>query len=137
MYKLRKALPPDREAIIQLLTEAELHYPGETFEEFLLVERDGKAAGVMRLEEYGDFIFLTSLGVAKAERGKGAASFLLNSLLPKLKKKVYLYTVIPEFFLKFKFVVTRDLPSHLPPKEIYGCSDCYPGKCVCMVKYPA
>jgi N-acetylglutamate synthase-like GNAT family acetyltransferase len=89
----------------------------------------------VRLEEHRDFLFLTSLGVLPAFRHREIAAGLLISVLAKAAKPVYLYTIIPEFFKKQGFSETTTYPA-LPPKNIFGCDECAPGRCVVMVKRP-
>ena|SRR3989338_10693377 len=133
MLIIRKAETKDRQSILKILDETDLHYPGETFDGFYVAEVDGKITGAVRLEEHPNFYFLTSLGVANAHQKQGVAYALLSKILSDLNKDVYLYTLIPNFFKKFNFLTTQP-PNHLPNKEIYGCNACFPKQCACMVK---
>lgn len=132
---IRPAAPADLTAISRLLDAADLRYSAETLDHFTVAEVNGLIAGVVRLEEYPDFYFLTSLGVLPAREKQGIASALLQALLKGRAKPVYLYTIIPGFFRRFGFRETAPVPG-LPAKEIYGCDQCVPGQCVVMVKYP-
>ncbi|MCX5726367.1 MAG: GNAT family N-acetyltransferase, partial [Candidatus Saganbacteria bacterium] len=125
----------DLEKIPKILEEADLHYPGEVLNDFWVAEKDKDIIGVVRLEENKDFFFLTSLGVAKENRNQGVAAALLKTILEKANKNVYLYTIIPDFFKKLGFELTEK-PVNLPSKELFGCRDCAPSKCVCMVRCP-
>jgi len=69
----------------------------------------------------------------------------MNSVITEAKKPIYLYTIIPDFFIRFGFKSlttqppnnpTTHQPISLPPKSPYGCDQCLPGQCVTMVKYP-
>lgn len=134
MLSFRAATENDRPSILRVMDEADLHFTGETLDNFYLAESGQETAGIVRLEEQKDFFFLSSLGVLKKFRKQGVASFLLNNLLKGRNKKIYLYTVIPDFFLPFGFQPAGSVPPTLPAKETFGCDLCLPGKCVRMVK---
>ncbi len=132
---VRAARPADLPAILEILELADLRYRRETLDGFHLAERDGRVAGIVRLDERPDFVFLTSLGVRPELRGQGIGTALLRQLLRPLRKPVYLYTIIPGFFARLGFART-DAPAALPPKELFGCDQCLPGRCLCMLKSP-
>jgi N-acetylglutamate synthase-like GNAT family acetyltransferase len=134
MPTFRPATPKDSASIRRVLDEADLHFPGESYEDFFLAEINHEVVGIARLEEYKDLFFLTSLGVLKPFQKQGVATFLLNHLLAGKNKKIYLYTIIPDFFRAFGFRPAEAIPSSLPAKEIFGCDQCLPGQCFCMVK---
>jgi len=135
MLKFRKALTGDKNKILKVLKELNLYYPSQSLEDFWVAEKEDEIIGVARLEEYKDCCFLSSLGILEAHRKKGAASSLLSEMTKGLKKNVYLYTIIPEFFEKFGFEAASLLPG-LPPKEPLECKNCFPNRCVCMAKFP-
>jgi N-acetylglutamate synthase-like GNAT family acetyltransferase len=130
---IRPAQPSDLAAIILVLDAADLRYSTETLTDFTVAEAAGQIAGVVRLEEHPQFLFLTSLGVLPAQKNKGIASSLVRAVLKDQAKPVYLYTIIPDFFRRFGFTESALIPG-LPAKEIYGCDQCVPGRCVVMVK---
>jgi len=113
----------------------DLYYPSQSLEYFWVAEKEDEIIGVARLEEYKNCYFLSSLGVLEAHRKKRIASSLLSEITKGLKKNVYLYTIIPEFFEKFGFEAATPLPG-LPSKEILECENCFPDRCTCMVKFP-
>ena len=130
---IRPALDRDRAGIIKVLDEADLRFSAETLNSFSVAELEGELVGVVRLEEHPAFYFLSSLGVLPAQERKGIASALLQTVLKGKDKPVYLYTIIPALFLRFGFVATTQLPG-LPAKEIFGCDQCFPDRCVTMVR---
>jgi N-acetylglutamate synthase-like GNAT family acetyltransferase len=75
------------------------------------------------------------MGTAKDRQGRGIAVKLLQSLLKKGNKDVYLYTIIPDFFKKFGFG-SAPLCSNLPARKNFNCEQCYPENCVCMCRKP-
>jgi N-acetylglutamate synthase-like GNAT family acetyltransferase len=130
---IRPAVDQDRPGIIKVLDEADLRYSTETLNRFTVAELDREIVGVVRLEEYPDFNFLSSLGVLPSQERKGVASALLQTVLKGKHKPVYLYTIIPAFFLRFGFIASTQFPG-LPAREIFGCEQCFPERCVTMVR---
>jgi N-acetylglutamate synthase-like GNAT family acetyltransferase len=133
MLKIRPAGKTDYDAIKKLLRELDLFYAALMMEGFWVAEKEGKIIGAAQLQDHGDFFFLGSLGVLAKERKKGVAATLLEKALGKADKDIYLYTIIPDFFRKFKFKIVSPLPG-LPSKDRYECEDCHLDKCVCMVR---
>lgn len=135
MIKIRKAQESDSENLLRILKELDLYYPAQSLKDFRVAEKEGQIIGIVRLEEKKDFYFLSSLGILKEHRKQGVALTLLREITSGLKKNVYLYTIISEFFEKFGFESASPLPG-LPLKESLECENCFPGRCVCMVKFP-
>ena len=135
MLKVRPANKKDDPQILKILKEADLFYPSLVLKDFWVAEKAGRIVGTVKFEEHKHFFFLSSLAITEKERKKGAAAFLLNQLLGSAKKKVYLYTIQPEFFKKFGFKTTPP-PAFLPSKYLLECEQCVPEKCVCMLRLP-
>lgn len=135
MPSIRKAKESDNPRILKILKDLDLYYEGLELKDFWVAEKDHKIIGAVQLQESENFFFLCCLSVIKEEQHKGIASSLLERVTQDTKKPVYLYTVIPEFFIKHGFSITELLPG-LPSKERYECKYCYPEKCRTMVKYP-
>ncbi|HTY12880.1 MAG TPA: GNAT family N-acetyltransferase [Candidatus Omnitrophota bacterium] len=133
MLIIRPADGRDRAAIVRIMDEADLRYKNETFDQFYLAEADGVPAGVVRLDEHAGYIFLTTLGVASVYLRKGIGRALMEFAIGRSLKDIYIYTIIPEFFAKFGFV-PAPAPADLPQKNIFDCDECFPGKCVTMVR---
>jgi len=135
MLNVRKATEKDNPQILKLLKEIDLYYDGLKLKNFWVVEKEGKIIGTVQLEEIGDFVFLGSLGVDPEEQRKGIAERMLNIATKDIKKPIYLYTIIPEFFKKHGFQIVPPI-SGLPSKARYQCEFCHSDQCVTMVKYP-
>jgi N-acetylglutamate synthase-like GNAT family acetyltransferase len=136
MLILRKAVLKDKKMLIKLLTEEfDFYYEGMSLDNFWLAEEDGKIVGIVQLEDHADYSFLNALGVIGRHKKQGIGSFILHTLLESAKKPVYIQTLIPEFLQKFGFQ-TVPPPSFMPPRNPIRCEDCFPDKCVCMVKFP-
>ncbi|MCX5751323.1 MAG: GNAT family N-acetyltransferase [Candidatus Saganbacteria bacterium] len=134
MLKLRKAEEKDKKILLKLLTEEfDFYYDGMPLKDFYLINQENETVGTIQLEEHPDYYFLTSLGVKESYRKQGIASFAMNEVLKGKNKSIYLETLIPNFFKQFGFKVVP-CPSFLLPKDPIRCEDCFPDKCVCMVK---
>ncbi|OGC08694.1 hypothetical protein A2230_05745 [candidate division WOR-1 bacterium RIFOXYA2_FULL_36_21] len=131
--KFRPAIKKDYQTIITILKDVDEDYKDQTLDNFYVAEEKGQIAGVVKLKNYDNFFFLSSLAVSQNHQKRGIASFILKELIKKSDKSIYLYTIIPEFFKKFGFKITKQ-KSFLPSKNSLECENCFPGKCVCMVK---
>ncbi len=136
MIKIRKAQEKDKNEILRILKDLDLYYPSQSLNNFWVAEKDGKIVGIVQLEEYEAFFFLRSLGIIQKHRKQGIATSLLGEIFKTTQKDIYLYTISPKFFEKFGFKVCAPFPD-LPSKEALGCKECYPEKCVCMLKRKA
>jgi len=133
MIRIRRAEEKDRNDIAGILREADEDTAEMSFNNFLVAEIGETLAGCVKLDDYSGFMFLSSLAVRPAHQGRGIAKKLMQSVLKETGKDIYIYTVIPDFFSKFGFVIAppRD---DLPEKNSMECSRCYPERCVCMVR---
>ena len=139
---IRPAQNEDYPRVKKLLEELDLYYADLTFKDFWVAESKGQIVGTVQLEEFKDFLFLGSLGVAADRQKHGIAEALLDQILQNHKNDVYLYSIIPEFFKKFGFELTTPnseliTPNSLPTKEHYECEYCHPDQCVTMVRHAA
>jgi len=133
MLKIRPAQKEDTHGLVKVLRELDLFYPSLTLDHFWVARKNGTIVGTIRLEEYDSFYFVSCLGVIEKERKHGIAATLLEQSLKNIRKKVYLYTTIPDFFREFDFEEVPS-PPFLPSKEKLGCEECSPEKCACMLK---
>ncbi|MFH1761002.1 MAG: GNAT family N-acetyltransferase [bacterium] len=135
MTTIRQAGQDDLATITTLLNYFGFSYDSKSYDEFYLAEDNSSPIGIIQYEAYPDFYFLSSLGVIKQNQGHNIGSQLINKVVNKNDKNIYLFTIIPEFFKKFGFSHIPNPPSHVlnlkNPKE---CVECQPDKCVCMVK---
>lgn len=135
MLKIEKAKENDQQKILEMLRVLDLYHPARIPDDFWVVRLKKKIVGIACMSEYGDFYFLSSVGVLEEQRHRGIAKAMLEKILGNARKGVYLYTIIPDFFRKFDFDITA-VPPGLPSKEGLGCENCLSEKCVCMVKRP-
>ncbi|MEM2954795.1 MAG: GNAT family N-acetyltransferase [Candidatus Nanoarchaeia archaeon] len=133
MIKIRKAKQKDKNKIVKILKDADEYYPHQKIKDFFVAEEKNEILGTVQIKDYKDFLFLSSLCVKRDKMRKGIGSLLLKKFIMNNKKDVYLYTVIPNFFKKFGFKKTENF-SFLPSKKYLRCKECFPKKCVTMVK---
>jgi N-acetylglutamate synthase-like GNAT family acetyltransferase len=133
MIQIRNATKKDVETIRQILKDVDEQTSSMSFNNFRVAENEGKIVGTVKLDEYDDFIFLSSLAVSPGMQKRGIAKEIMNHVLKDSTKAIYLYTVLPEFFLKFGFKVV-EAPEKLPSKSKNECERCFPEKCVCMMR---
>lgn len=134
MLKIKQANKKDNEQILEILKKLDLYYSDLSLNNFWVAEKDKKIIGCVQLREYDDFLFLGSLGVSEQDQKHGIARALMDEILSKAPKNIYLYTIIPEFFKKFGFKTTKELPANLPSRNQYECEACHSDRCVTMVK---
>ncbi|MFA5183604.1 MAG: GNAT family N-acetyltransferase [Syntrophales bacterium] len=133
MVMIRNAREADLPQIKEVLKSVDEDIAAQSWDNFRVAEKSGTIAGVVKIDEYQDYYFLSSLALRPTEQNQGIASFLMAQSLAQIKKDVYIYTIIPEFFRRFGFAPTPPLP-FLPKKDRMECSRCHPELCVCMVK---
>jgi len=132
---VRPAKAEDYPEIIKLISEIDEAYPGFAPDSFWVAEEVGTIVGTVRLIYYPNFVFLESLAVKKDHQGLGIAKKLLADSLKTIKKDIYLYTIIPDFFQKIGFTPISPPPDFLPGKARYECQFCKPSNCTAMVRY--
>ena len=131
---VRPAGSADHPVILDLLKQLELDYPARDLTRFFVGEADGEILAIAELKEYRDFFLLSCVGVREALQGTGLGKVFVNQVLRDVSKDVYLYTLVPGFFMKTGFVEANDVPAGLPPRLIYGCAHCDPASCRCLVR---
>ncbi len=133
MFTVRRAKPEEESLVKALESKLDLAGVPLSFNETWVVEEEGGLIGLARLSDLGEAYFLSSVGILPEKRRLGLARQLLQTMLANRDKDVYLYTVIPEFFLRLGFV-SAFAPPFLPPKELFDCHLCQPERCCCLVK---
>jgi N-acetylglutamate synthase-like GNAT family acetyltransferase len=129
--KIRRAGKEDSAQIMEILRKLDLYHPSRIPDDFWVADEGGKIVGVSCLTDYGDILFLSSVGVIEERREKGVAKAILEEILAGARKDIYLYTIIPDFFRKLGFEIV-DAPPDIPSRECLGCESCRTEECVCM-----
>jgi amino-acid N-acetyltransferase len=121
-YKLRKAHPYDRTAIVQLLKSHQLPYNDITPEKlsnYFMISTDNNPVGAIGLEKYKDSGLLRSLVVSEDHQNNGIGQLLVEKLEEHAKRqgvrKLYLLTTTAaSFFNKLDYV---EIARSNAPKE--------------------
>src|SRR5712691_2987935 len=110
MIRIRKALPADLVAIVDLLGSCGLPVEGvaDNLGRFLVAEEDGKILATSGLEMGEDCALLRSVAVEPASRGKGLGVEIVRQILRLASvsdaRTVYLLTTTAAvFFTRFGF----------------------------------
>jgi N-acetylglutamate synthase-like GNAT family acetyltransferase len=132
--RIRRACPADHAVILALVQELELAYPAMDLSCFWVAEWDGTLVAAAELKDLGSCSLLSCVGVREELQGRGIGQALVDRISKEARSPVYLYTLVPGFFRKAGFSDARSLPPGLPPRAIYGCKDCDPSLCLCLVR---
>lgn len=133
VMRIRKAKNTDFPQILQLAERYNLDYSNMEADDFWVAEEQGKIRGICGLKKHLDCLELCSLGVEEKYRHQGLASQLVLALLQEMKGEIYLATIIPEFFEKFRFMKTDHVPSSMIKKSDW-CAGCSPERCRVMMR---
>jgi N-acetylglutamate synthase-like GNAT family acetyltransferase len=131
--RMRKAEPADWPQILRLARKYELDYHGMQADDFWVAVVGERIEGICGLKKHPDCFELCSLGVDESRRGCGLGKRLVVELLKTVPEDLYLATVIPEFFEKFGFEKTNNVPVSMVKKADW-CGDCRPELCTVMVR---
>jgi len=133
--RLRNATKTDSPQILDLAKKLELDYSGMEADDFLVAEESRKIVGICALKKHKDCLELCSLGVDENYRKLGLGKKLVLGVLKKAKGEVYLATIIPDFFEKFGFKKSTQIPLSMVKKSDW-CQGCKKELCTVMVKKP-
>lgn len=129
----RRAKEEDKKELLEIIKELDLSYPGQDILSFWVLLDKKNIVSIASLEDFKDFAFISSVGTIPSMQNKGFSKILLSKIMETIKKDIYLYTIIPDFFKKLGFaVIEKD--RELPSKKTFLCKECEPDKCACMVK---
>ena len=132
MIEIRRAEKADSDAIEGLLHDLELSHPSLSIDNFWVAAEQDDVIGCVHLEDFGNNVYLGSLGVIREKRNQGVASLLIKEAASAFNKDIFIYTVIPGFFEAQSFVPAK-APRDIPARSIYNCNACNLNECICMV----
>ena len=133
MISYRCANAGDVEAIRRLLEALSLVRPDFITDRFCVACDGDRVVGVAHVEDAGQAVFVSSVGVEACRQGRGIASGLLRWIARRCQRDLYLYTIIPDFFARLGFE-SVSTPEFLPQRALFGCETCEPDQCVCMLR---
>lgn len=133
--RVRKALPEDIPAAVDLARRLDLDYPDMKADPLWVAEEDGRVVGLVALKTHPDCLELCALGVDPEHRGKGLARALVEALMAEAPGAVHLATVIPGFFEACGFWTAADVPATFPARRATSwCDGCRRDLCTVMKK---
>ena len=132
--RIRRAEPRDYAGIEALMAALELPYPAMDLSCFWVAEAGEEMIAGAELKEFQGCSLLSCVGVREDLQGLDIGRTLVEEVVRHAHHDVYLYTLVPGFFRKAGFVAAEHFPPDLPPRSIYGCQNCNPALCFCMVR---
>jgi len=120
-------------AIIRLARRLGLDYSGMEADDFWLAGESGEIIGICGLKTHRDCLELCALGVQESWRRTGVGTRLVRAVLQAAGSEVYLATVIPDFFTRFGFRATDQIPSPMIKKADW-CQGCRRELCQIMIR---
>ena len=131
---IRRSVPRDYAGIEALMAALELSYPAMDLRCFWVAEAGDEMVAGAELKEFQACSLLSCVGVREDLQGLDIGRALVEEVVRHARHDVYLYTLVPGFFRKTGFVEAGQLPPDLPPRSMYGCQNCNPKLCICMVR---
>jgi len=131
--RFRNAKKADFPQVLYLAKKLELDYSGMEADDFLVAEDSRKTVGICALKKHKDCIELCSLGVDENYRKRGLGKKLVLGVLKKAKREIHLATIIPQFFEKFGFEKSSQIPLSMVKKSEW-CLGCKKDLCTIMVR---
>ncbi|OGI02207.1 MAG: hypothetical protein A2Y25_04655 [Candidatus Melainabacteria bacterium GWF2_37_15] len=114
---IRKAIKSDIEKIKSHIEEFNLDSEDMDHEKFYVFEYGGIVAGFGRYKNYGNYCEIATIGVLKPFRNRGIGKTIVNQLIKSVPfEEIWLTTVIPDFFKKFGFKKSQNVPEELLQK---------------------
>ncbi|HLA57138.1 MAG TPA: GNAT family N-acetyltransferase [Puia sp.] len=118
-HKATDCSPENFERIKKYIAEFELDDRNLKQEEFVTVSIGVELIGFGRVREHPAFSEACSLGVIKPERLKGIGKHLMQAMIEKAMKELYLVCVIPSYFKPMGFVICKNFPPEMQEKLEY------------------
>ena len=132
--RIRRAEPRDYADIETLMGALELSYPAMDLSCFWVAETGDEVVAAAELKDFRACSLLSCVGVREDLQGLDIGRTLVGEVVRQARHDVYLYTLVPGFFRKAGFAEAGQVPPDLPPRSLYGCQNCNPRLCYCMVR---
>jgi N-acetylglutamate synthase-like GNAT family acetyltransferase len=113
---IRNATNRDMPAIVRMIGEFHLDYENLEPGQFLIVEDGGVMVGFGRLKPYADATELGCVGVLHDRRNKGIGSLIVDELISRGPREVWITTDMPNYFRPMGFVESSDVPKSIAEK---------------------
>ena len=114
--KVRNAVNRDMPAIVRMIGEFQLDYGDLQPEQFVVVEDGDVMVGFGRLRTYPDATDLGCVGVLHERRRQGIGKIIVDELIRRGPREIWITTDMPEYFRPMGFVETREMPDSICEK---------------------
>ena len=116
MMNLRPAKMTDMPSIVRMIGEFDLDYENLNHNQFWVIEEDEQIAAFGRLKPFPDAVELGSVGVRKEYRNKGYGKKMVEALMERAPDEVWITTDLRDYFRKFGFVESTEMPASIKNK---------------------
>ena len=113
---IRTATNRDMPAIVRMIGEFHLDYENLEPGQFVIVEDAGVMVGFGRLKPYPDATELGCVGVLHERRNQGIGSRIVDELISRGPKEVWITTDMPDYFRPLGFVEEAQVPHSIAQK---------------------
>jgi N-acetylglutamate synthase-like GNAT family acetyltransferase len=113
---LRNATNRDMPAIVRMIGEFHLDYENLEPGQFVIVEDAGVMVGFGRLKPYPDATELGCVGVLHDRRNQGIGKLIVDELISRAPKEVWITTDMPNYFRPMGFVESSEVPNSIAQK---------------------
>ena len=113
---LRTATNKDMPAIVRMIGEFHLDYENLQPQQFVIAEDRDVMVGFGRLKPYSDATELGCVGVLHERRKQGIGKLIVDELISRSPREVWITTDLPEYFRTMGFVESHDLPESIAQK---------------------
>ena len=114
--KITPASEKDFEAILHLAKSFDLDLEDVSWQQFVIAKIEESIIGFGRLRNYSGCTEVATVGVIHSERGKGLGTLIVNELIRRGLKEIFVTCVIPNFFSRFGFQPIKQYPPVLQKK---------------------
>lgn len=130
--EVRKARERDLPSITALALKFDLDHRNMRADNFWVAEEDNLIVGIGQVIQHKDCTEIASVGVLPEFQKKGIGAAIVKKLLEGLRGEIYLATIKPQYFEKFGFKRTLQIPPSMVKKEDW-CEGCQKELCNVMV----
>jgi N-acetylglutamate synthase-like GNAT family acetyltransferase len=113
---VRNATNRDMPAIVRMIGEFHLDYENLEPGQFVIIEDAGVMVGFGRLKPYSDATELGCVGVHHDRRNQGIGTLIVDELISRGPKEVWITTDMPNYFRPMGFVESADVPKSIAQK---------------------
>ena len=114
--RVRQATNRDMPCIVQMIGEFHLDYENLQPQQFIVVEDGTVMIGFGRLKPYPDATELGCVGVLHERRKQGIGKLIVDDLIARGPREVWITTDLPEYFRPMGFTESEHVPESIARK---------------------